>query len=102
MAKKPTEKQIKAEINKLYDLLKKVPMTNFFNENNHDKINAQIKVLEDRMDEDEVYAEFEDTEDPDKTYDLVSNARDAAMWLIGESEYGSPSDGWKEIAKKGK
>lgn len=96
--KVPTEKQIESEIKKLETLKPLMPHFSVFGDDNYEKIDAQITVLEEGLTEDDVYDRFEDQDNPDKTYDLVSNARDAALWLIGESEYGSPSKGWEELA----
>jgi hypothetical protein len=97
--KKPSEKQINAEIAKLEALKPKIPHFSIFGDNNYEKIDAQIEVLKEGLTEDEVYNRFEDTENPDQTADLVSNARDASLWLVGESEEGTPSKGWEDLAK---
>jgi len=98
--KTPTQKQIDAEIKKLEAMKSRISRTNFFGNNNHEKIDAQIKVLEENLSEDEVYAEFEDADNPDNTIDLVNDAREAALWLIGKSdEDETPSDGWKELVR---
>jgi len=97
--KKPSKKQIDAEIKKLKNVKPRVPHANYFGDDNYEKIDAQITVLQEGLTENDVYDRFDDPEEPDKTCDLVSNARDAAMWLIGEAEDGAPSKGWEEIAK---
>lgn len=96
----PSQKQIESEIKKLETIKPKIPRTNFFGDNNHDKIDAQIEVLQEELSEDEVYDRFEDEENPDRTMEIVSNARQAALWLIGESDDGAPSNGWKELIRK--
>jgi hypothetical protein len=97
--KKPTEKQIAKEIQTLKTMKPNIVRYSMFGDDNHAKIDAQIEVLEERLSEDEVYNRFEDSDNPDRTYDLVSCARYAAEWLIGQAEDGVPSKGWEGLAK---
>lgn len=99
--KAPTEKQIAEEIDKLKDLRPNIPSHTFFGDSNLEKIDAQIRVLKEGMDEDKCYAEFEDPEDPEGTADLVSNARDAVLWLHAE-EPDAPSKAWACLDKRKK
>ena len=95
----PSEKQIDAEIKKLKTLKPLIPEFTFFRDNNYEKIKAQIEVLKEGLTEEDVYDRFEDSENPDKTADLVGDAIEAALWLIGEAEKDAPSKGWKELTK---
>ena len=78
MAEK-TKKQIEQEIKGLKEIKPFIPETDFFGGNNHDKIDAQIKVLEENLSEDEIY----DTWPDEEHQDIVSNARDAMGWRDG-------------------
>lgn len=95
----PSEKQIEAEIKKLETLKPKITHYTCFGDDNYEKIEAQITVLEEGLTENNVYDRFENVEEPDKTADLVSDARAAALWLIGEAEDGTPSKGWGSLVK---
>ena len=107
---KPTAEQIEAEIKKLTEMKPNVIRTSYFGENHHAAIDAQIKVLEAELDEDDIYERFPTEEDLEgreseaSEEDVVkANVRDgaleAAQWLAGEEDE-TPSDGWKELIKK--
>jgi len=113
MSKQPTKKQIEAEIKKLGVIKPNVRKTSIFGDNNQDAIDAQIEVLENRWTDDEIYDRFPSQEDLDNKADhgeevddigyrnnVIESALEAAQWLEGESEYGKPSDGWKELIIK--
>lgn len=86
--KKPTTKQIEAEIRALDECLKFVPKYSKFQEHNHEAINAGISALADRLTVDIAY-EMADAEEPSN----CDNARiEAAQWMVGEIEE-SPSSG---------
>ena len=93
----PTDKQINAEIKKLTDVKPRVPHYTMFGDDNWEKLEAQVKVMEERMEEDAVLAYFEDKEHPDNTADMVSNVLEAVRWLEGETKT-APSEGWVELA----
>ncbi len=58
-----TQEQINEAIEILKENRKVCKSHNMFNESNHDKLDAQIRMLEENMDEDEIYEAFEDDED---------------------------------------
>lgn len=95
--KKPkTEAEIIAEIQKLKDIRPKVRPTSFFGDNNLAGVDAMIRVLEERMDEDKVYGVFEgdpDNEEYESDIDLVNTALDAVRWMKGEHDTPSLVDG---------
>lgn len=95
---KPTDKQIADEIAALNALKTTVPKITMFGDNNHERIDAQIEVLEKRMTEKQVEQRFyidETTEDyQDGDNDLWSNAGEAQRWMMGEEDE-SPSTGWR-------
>lgn len=101
-----TDKEIAEEIAKLKQIKPKVPKATYFGDDNHEAIDAQIKVLSERMDEDEVMdkTQFED--------DLEENGRDESRWSphtgdsarnalnwLTEDDDESPSSSWESIAK---
>lgn len=92
--KKPTPEEIQSEIAKLKEMKPRVLRTSMFGDDHHANIDGQIDVLEKGLTEDEVYSEFEDS--PDNVRD---GAREAAMWLEGESEDGAPSENWKSLVR---
>ena len=101
--KKPTKEQIKKEIIKLKEIMPKVPPISFFGDDNRSRIAAEIRVLEEGMDEDDIFDEFPVSDD-DREFGcpaagIQDSARDARQWLDGESEDGSPSESWKSTIK---
>ena len=95
--KKPSAKQIEAEIETLRTMKPTVLMESRFGDNHHDAIDAQIDVLMNGMTEDNVYDACEN----DGLKDNVKDAMlEAAQWVNGESEDGTPSNGWKELVRK--
>jgi len=101
--KRPTAKKIKEEIEKLETMKPTVRVRSVFGDNHHEAIDAQIEVLTENMSEEEVIQKFpsieEDEEDGFKQ-NIIDAAMEAALWLSGETEAGSPSDGWKELVIK--
>lgn len=94
----PTPEEITAEIAALKDLVTKVCVKNFFGDNNQDAIYAQIDVLEEVMDDDDVYSRFgEDAflDDSEFSQHVLDNALQAARWL---DEGGvAMSDQWRPL-----
>ena len=93
--KVPTAKQIKKEADKLAKMKPQVRRTTAFGDDNHEAIDAQIRVLDEDMNEDEIYGEWEGDENR-----LRDNALEARRWMDGESEDGTPSYGWKDLVTK--
>jgi hypothetical protein len=90
----PTKEQIQEEIKKLNEIKSKVVQRTLFGDDNIAAINAEIRVLEENMDEDEIYETFSEEEGRD-------HERDAALcalaWLeTGETDCGETSlwEGW--------
>jgi hypothetical protein len=99
----PTEAEIKAEILKLTTMKPTVLMSSMFGDNHHDAIDAQIEVLEERLDSDDVYDRYpsiEEDEDNGYPANVRDSAIEAAMWMEGESEDGSPSENWQSLVRK--
>jgi len=95
--KKPSAKQIKAEIETLKAMKPTVVKESVFGENHWNGIAAQIHVLTERMTEDEAEDHYEDGS---YAQNVISDAIDAALWLAGESEDGAPSKEWKCLVRK--
>lgn len=91
----PTEDEIEKELEGLRQIKPKLPRTNYFKENIHDAVDAQIDVLEERMEEDdEIDENFGDAED-----NVRSSAQDACAWLKGEHETDSLVADWEPLVK---
>ncbi len=75
-----TPEEIKNEIAKLEKLKSVLPEYNFFGDNNHTIIDAQIDILnEEILDEDEIYDREEDFGDMG-----ISTVLEAFQWMEGE------------------
>ncbi len=92
---KPTKEQVQAEIEKLQEIKPKVRRTTLFGDNNHAAIDADIDVLKNDLDENEVF----DTYGND-THELDS-ALYACRWLDGdEDEPPSGPNGWGSLVQE--
>lgn len=87
--KRPTTKDIIAEIAALTEMKPRVRRFSAFGDDNHNAIDAQLQVLEDRMTDDDILDHFVDN--------ALDEAMNARRWLDGDSEDGPPSAGWKEL-----
>lgn len=90
--KKPTELQIEKEIVALKYCETRVRPTTAFGESNTEAIRVQIRVLEDRMSDDEINDTWGDDER------LLGMAIEAMNWLRGEA--GLQSEEWKPLLQK--
>ncbi len=88
----PNDEQIKAEIAALKEIKPRVRKTSTFGDNHHDAIDAQIEVLENRWDDDQI----------EENYPDEGNVRDAAFdarnWLQGDGDSESIAADWKSLA----
>jgi hypothetical protein len=95
MAKKPSKKEITKQLKWLKDNKKFIPPSSMFGDNNHRAIDAEIAVLSEKLDENDVQEKFDRRE-------WIENQRVSAMdviyWLDGEAE--SPEKNWKPLVKK--
>jgi hypothetical protein len=96
MSRERTAEEIKAEAGKLLALKPNVPRLNAFGQNNHNAIDAQIKTLTERLDEDAIDDLYDDMEMD--SYDRDS-AYEAVEWMSGEEPM-PPSEGWEPTVKK--
>jgi hypothetical protein len=88
MKMKPTQHQITAEIEALREQVKIVRKVSAFGDDNVAAIEAQIKVLEENYDEDDIDDFIGD--------DQQDAARDALAWMDGD-EGESPSESWEPL-----
>ena len=99
---KPTSEQIAAEIALLKAVHPRVPTHSFFGDDNRAAIDAQIRVLQERMSLDEVHDTFgELTADGDfsqNTLDCALTAHDWMQGLLADDE-SPPAFGWEGIAR---
>lgn len=96
MKKPPTPKQVKAEVAKLRKMKPKVLSRSQFGDDHHEAIDAQIEVLEEGLENGEIYDRFE--EGPEN---ILTAALDAMGWMDGGS-YGDgdkPSEDWKDLVR---
>jgi hypothetical protein len=97
-----TAKQVEKEIAMLVEMKPRVLRRSGFGEDHHEAIDAQIKVLKERMSEDRIYDIFQpvdedgEPDDEGNRHDLDS-ALEAKRWLDGEGD--APSKGWKELVR---
>ncbi len=76
-----TKQQIEQEIQNLRAILDKVITETASGDSNTEAVEAQIMVLDERYNEDEA-----ETLTEDQGEHVINAAREAAMWLAGESE----------------
>jgi hypothetical protein len=86
-----TRFEIEEELGALNDLRAQVPPKTAFGDDNQDAIDAQIRVIEQRMTFEEAIDEFEE----DGDY-ILSNAQDAVRWLVDDDV--PVSESWRELA----
>ena len=89
----PTPDEIKAESDLLTKMKPTVRETSMFGDNHHDAIDVQVRVLDERLTDSQIYNEFEDGPD-----NLLETALEARRWLDGE-ENNKPSDNWQELVQ---
>jgi DNA-directed RNA polymerase delta subunit len=87
---KRTKEEIATAIEKIKDNKTKCAKFNFFGENNHDKIDAMLDVLENNRSEDYIYnhypSEDEDGEEDTISHGLWGSAIIALEFMRGENE----------------
>lgn len=102
MNKKPTDKQIAAEIAALKKMKPNVRRLSAFGDDHHAAIDAQIRVLEQKLTNNQIYDYFDAVGDSDIDHDegrsenVLSAATDAAQWRDGDTKE-KPSMSWKEL-----
>lgn len=86
-----TSDQILAELATLREQLPRLP------KHQHETVNAEITVLAEGLDLDDVYAIFGDESADEFNQELLDAAISAQMWMTGESRDPAPSAGWEEL-----
>jgi len=95
-----SQEEINAEIAKLKEMKPTVRHFTAFHDDNHEAIDAQIRVLEKGMTEDEIYDHWDRAEADEHAR---SAALDAQQWRDGEErpdvedQDATPSSGWEEL-----
>ena len=84
-----TQEQVQQEIATLQEIKPRVRRRTLFGDDNHAAIDTQITVLEDGLDEETIYAEWEDNDH------LLTAALEALAWRNGDCE--APSGGWRDL-----
>ncbi len=91
-----SDKQIKEEIAKLEEMKPNVRRSSSFGDDHHEAIDAQVEVLKEQLDNDEIYDRFEDG-----PQNVLDAALEAMGWMDGGS-YGEgerPSKNWAELVR---
>lgn len=106
MSKKPkTQKQVDAEVKALKEMMPNVRRYILFGEDNWEKMDMVIRVLEEKMDLDDVQ-EWLDTQEEDEAInadqraELDSLAYDTIQWREGMQVDYSPAAGWESLVQK--
>lgn len=88
-----TKTEIKAEADLLAKMKPNVRRTSIFGDDHHDSIDAQIRVLDEHLDEDEVR---ELAEDEGWEENVIDCAVQAVEWMEGNADE-APSTEWKDL-----
>lgn len=83
-----TKDVIDQEVETLRAMKLSVPENNGFGQSNHDAIDAQIRVAEENMTQDEIFYEFGEEFERD-------GALQMRLWLDEDSD--NPSEEWKDL-----
>ena len=89
-----TQAEIDKQVKKLKAIRPKVKPTTYFGDSNLDKLDAQVKVLEEDMDFDEVWNEWPEEE---KDMEIRMSADEAVSWRDGESDEDDLAEDWPLI-----
>ncbi len=104
MKRKPkSAKEVEKEVAKLREMKPTVLRTSSFGDNHHDAIDAQIEVLKESLDNDDIYDRWgsSEDEDEDRPHNILDAALDAMGWMDGGSfgEGKKPSKNWAELVR---
>lgn len=89
-----TPEELGAELSRLAGLRELVPARSSFGDNNHEAIDAQMRVLRERMGVADVAEKWDGDDDADQY--ILTAALDAAEWRRGEGD--APSVAWLDMA----
>lgn len=84
---KKTKEEIKKQIKALKSVRPNIVPRSAFGDNNIARLDAQVKVLEENMDEDEIWDKWSDM-------DIAQCAIDALQWMEGDSEIDDLAEDW--------
>ncbi len=100
-----TDAEKQAEIAALERCKMYVPKKTFFGDDNHERIDVQIRVIREGLDEDDCAKGFlhggevdEDGDPVDNAYDLETHAVEASKWLFGDGD--APHKEWSTFDPK--
>jgi len=79
-----SQEEINEQIQRLKDARENVTPMSIFGDDNLAGVDLQIRVLEEGLDEDDVYTEFGEG---DESMNIRSYGTEATAWVLGESEY---------------
>ena len=96
--KERTQDQIDEQIKWLMDNKRQIPQTTAFGDDNWAKIDAQIAVLKEVMDEDEVADKLDNG---DWTESEAEAAREAVAWRDDGDDSAQPSEAWSSLVGRG-
>jgi hypothetical protein len=95
---KPDRVRIEREAAILAELLPKVRRHSLFGDDNHAAIEAQIAVLREDLDDDDIIRRFDEGDDEDRASCYVVDAAiEARCWRDGEAP-DAPSEDWATLA----
>ena len=96
----PTQEQINAEIAELKRIRPLIPQYTAFGDNNWDKVDAQIEVLENALSDIDIdnrtQADEDDDDESKWSLEVAGNAREACDWMFGDSDE-KPSENWASL-----
>jgi hypothetical protein len=100
---KPTDVQIRAEANRLFEMKPKVLQFSGFGDDHHAAIDAQFLVIQDFLGDQEDFFDERAIEDYAETHgwaeNVTSAAREMFQWLEGDEE-NAPSKDWESLIRK--
>lgn len=99
--KKPTQKEISAEIKALRKMKPTVLARSAFGDDHHAAIDAQIETLDKGLSQGVIYDRSYLMEDKEDYFadNQLERALDARRWMDGEDSE-KPSSGWKSLIRK--
>ncbi len=89
---KPTQEQVKTEIETLEDMKPKVKRFTAFGDDNHAAIDAQIDVLKNGLNAGDITGQYEG--------EIFLHANEACTWLKGEYNCDTLSEEWEGFVQE--
>lgn len=90
---KPSMKAVEDEIRLLLEIKPSVLKMSSFGDDHHAAIDAQVDVLSNDLDADEIYSTYEDD------HNAIDNALEARDWMDGTSDCESLVGEWKSLVR---